>query len=295
MKALVTGAAGFVGSHFTRSLREAGWDVVGCDIAARRPVDCREVFAQDRTRYDLVIHCAAVVGGRLTISHDPLAVAVDLELDAAMFRWAVRTRQPRVVYFSSSAAYATHLQIFAGRRLVEDDIRLDHLHGTPDMTYGWTKLTGEMLARYAADEGVAVHIFRPFSGYGTDQDPSYPFPAYIERALRRDDPFTVWGDGTQTRDFVHIDDIVDCVLTAIDEDYRLPVNIGTGVATSFDQLAAMVCAQVGYKPEIHHDTSKPTGPSHRVADTSRLHELYVPKIDLQTGIDMALHARKVAA
>jgi len=291
--ALITGSAGFVGRHMTGALLERGWYVYGVDIAEDN-ADCRWWFQIDNTRWDLVVHCAAVVGGRQTISNDPMAVAVDLELDAAMFRWAVRSRQPRVVYFSSSAAYPTHLQTLPGR-LREDHIRLDHLHGTPDMTYGWAKLTGEMLARYAEAEGVAVHVFRPFSGYGGDQAVDYPFPAYVARAQRYDDPFTVWGDGTQTRDFVHIDDIVACVLAAVDEDYRLPVNIGTGVATSFNQLAAMVCAQMGYTPEIAHDLTKPTGPSHRVADVGRLHELYVPRIDLETGIDLALHRRRNAA
>lgn len=297
--ALITGMAGFVGRHMRRVLMDRGWSVTGLDVAeADLPgcfrCDCRDYFAERDMRWDLVIHCAAVVGGRLTISNDPLAVAVDLELDAAMFRWAVRTRQPRVVYFSSSAAYPTHLQATPGRRLVEDDIDLDHLHGTPDMSYGWSKLTGELLASYAEAEGVAVHVFRPFSGYGSDQDDSYPFPAYIARAQRRDDPFAVWSDGTHTRDFVHIDDIVECVLTAVEEDYRLPVNIGTGVATSFNQLAAMVYRAANYQPLVLHDLSKPTGPSHRVADTRRLHDLYVPKIDLETGIAMAMRERAAA-
>lgn len=288
MRALVTGHRGFVGSHLAAHLADLGWEVTGCDIAdVQRPVDCREVFERDSTRYDLVVHCAAVVGGRLTISGDPLAVAVDLELDAAMFRWAQRTGQRRVVYFSSSAAYPTFLQEAPGRRLAEHDLDpLASMIGTPDLTYGWAKLTGEMLASHV---NVPVHIFRPFSGYGPGQADDYPFPAYVARAARRDDPFDIWGDGEQARDFVHIDDIVATVMAAIDDDHRGPLNIGTGIGTTFNQLAALVCEQAGYQPAaLCHHLDKPTGPSHRVADVTVSHQVYKPKISLEFGIAEAL-------
>ncbi len=118
-----------------------------------------------------------------------------------MFRWAVRTAQPRVVYFSSSAAYPLYLQTERDfvlsnsgvrrdlgspiRRLAEADLTFEPFVGLPDMVYGWSKITGEMLAGYARAEGVKVHVFRPFSGYGDDQDLCYPFPAFVGRAVAR--------------------------------------------------------------------------------------------------------------
>lgn len=237
--------------------------------------------------YDLVVHCAAVVGGRMTISNDPLAVAVDLAIDSDFFRWAVRTKQSRLVYFSSCATYPVDLQV-PGHKTPESDIVLTGTLGAPDMTYGWTKLTGEMLAQYAEAEGVPVHIFRPFSGYGSDQDDSYPFPAYIDRALRRDDPFEIWGDGTQVRDFVHVDDVVDTVFAAVDADYREPLNIGNGRATSFNELAELVTSTVGYSPEIKHCFDRPVGPAWRVADTINQFELFKPRVTLEEGITRAL-------
>lgn len=283
-RALVTGQRGFVGTHLVHRLEANGWEIDGCDLADG--ADCRTLFATTTIRYDLVVHCAAVVGGRLTISGDPLAVAVDLELDAALFRWAAHTGQHRIVYFSSSAAYPTYLQ---GDRhaLIEDDISLDVI-GRPDLTYGWAKLTGEILARYAEDAGIPVHIFRPFSGYGPDQALDYPFPTYIHRAIRHDPTFHVWGNGRQTRDFIHVDDIVAAVMCAIDQDYRQPVNLGTGRPTSFNELARLVCAPLGYQPDIFHDTSKPVGPVYRVANVERMSKLYVPKVTLEEGIERAL-------
>ncbi len=139
--ALVTGHMGFVGSHMTRALVALGWEVTGVDLEdgglGEHSIDCRTYFAETTKQFDLVVHCAAVVGGRMTISYDPMAVAVDLELDAAMFRWAVATKQPRVVYFSSCAAYPVYLQ-GGGRRCTETDLNpANDLIGRPDLTYGW--------------------------------------------------------------------------------------------------------------------------------------------------------------
>lgn len=289
-QALVTGHKGFVGRHMTAELDRRGWHVHGIDLIDGN--DCRTYFAEfapDAVQYDLVIHCAAVVGGRTTISNDPLAVAVDLSIDSDMFRWAVRTHQPRVVYFSSCAAYPVSLQV-PGHPTPESDLTLNPSIGTPDLTYGWAKVTGEMLAQYAASEGVTMHIFRPFSGYGEDQALDYPFPAYIDRALRRSTPFEIWGDGTQVRDFVHIDDIVGTVFAAIEQDYHDPLNIGWGRATSFNELCEMVTSAAGYTPDFEYHPKRPTGPAWRVADTTNLMSVYHPKITLEEGIERALKA-----
>ena len=295
MKALVTGSAGFIGQHMTRRLEADGHDVLGVDLVDG--IDARDFFRLDDTAFDLVVHCAAVVGGRKTIEGAPLALAVaDLALDAGLFDWALRTRPGRVVYFSSSAAYPTHLQ---GREsdllLRESLITPDLLAGAPDLTYGWTKLTGEMLARHATDEGLRVHVFRPFSGYGPGQSLDYPFPAFIARAVRREDPFDIWGDGEQTRDFIHVDDIVNAVFAAIDSDVYGPVNLATGRPTTFNELAAMVCAAAGHTPEFRHLPAEPVGVHYRVGDPQRMWAFCQPKITLEEGVERALRAVTAAA
>lgn len=293
MKVLLTGSAGFVGRHFDQLLTGAGHDVVRIDIADPvRPVEARDFFRRSRQVFDLVIHLAAVVGGRETIEGEPLSVAVDLAIDADMFAWALRTKPGHVVYFSSSAAYPVALQ----RRgltvpLEEDDIDLDAV-ASPDLTYGWSKLTGEYLAQYVRAEGVPVTVFRPFSGYGTDQNLAYPFPAFIDRAARGLDPFEIWGDGTQVRDFIHIDDITQAVMAAVRNGIEGPINLGTGIGTSFNQLAEMVTRAAGYSPEIKHLEAKPTGVHHRVAEPARMLSFYRPRIWLGEGIEHALKARR---
>lgn len=205
-------------------------------------------------------------------------------------RWLVRTGTPRAVYFSSSAAYPVALQQPGDvRRLYEEDINLQYAE-EPDATYGLAKLTGEKLAGYAEAEGCRILIPRPFSGYGEDQDPCYPFPAFIQRAKRRDDPFEIWGSGDSTRDWIHIDDLTGATLALLDADVTGPVNLGWGRATSFDELARIVTAAAGYRPQFKHRVDAPQGVHHRVCDPTRMLNHYVPTVTLEEGVRRTLNA-----
>lgn len=282
--ACVTGSKGFVGRHMAVALYDAGYEVVGIDSRGGR--DCRDFFQHVDTRFDLLVHCAAVVGGRTFIDGQPLKLACeDLSIDAALFDFALRTKPQRLVYFSSSAAYPVLYQGERGwHRLVEGDIHQDYPQ-VPDSTYGWVKLTGE---RLAALVDVPCHVFRPFSGYGSDQALDYPFPRFIQRARERHDPFEIWGPLHSTRDWVHIDDIVGAVMAAIDQDVRGPVNICTGRATSFDKLARLVSYAAGYLPELVSVHDAPTGVIHRVGDPTLMNTFYTPRVSLEEGILRAL-------
>jgi nucleoside-diphosphate-sugar epimerase len=304
VKALVTGSAGFLGRHFSAELEQRGWTVNGCDIDGdlhgEAGTDAHAVFAGDhyRDRYDLVVHCAALEPHRKAIDSNPLHMAANLRLDADMFRWAVTTGQRRVLYLSSSAAYPVDLQTGAFRRrmwrLAENDLRPDE-PGLPDAGYGWTKLTGERLARDAGRAGLAVHVVRPFSGYGSDQSPLFPFGAFIDRAWRRVDPFPIWGDGQQVRDFIHVDDLVAGALAVVDADERRPVNLCTGVGTTMLELAEMVCEQVDYQPHFEVHPDQPTGVHYRVGEPYRLRPYHLPTIGVRQGIARALADRAADA
>ena len=282
MDVLITGSHGFVGRYFVNKLQ--GHNLTLIDL--KNGQDCRQFFQREDKQYDLVIHLAAIVGGRESIEGKPLAVADNLSIDSEFFQWCLKTKPKKVVYFSSSAAYPTWKQedMFAGRQLKESDISWKAQIGIPDMTYGWSKLTGEYLAQFVPN----VHIFRPFSGYGWDQDLTYPFPMYVERAIERQDPFEVWGPGTQTRDFIHMKDVVEAVMTAVDLGITESINLGTGRATSFIELAKMCMTEVGYQGNIETRPDKPVGCMHRVSDNSKLLSFYTPKITLEEGIAEAV-------
>ena len=282
MKVLITGNKGFVGRYFTEELSQIpNINITGADI--KDGIDCRDLFKRDDTQYDLVIHLAAIVGGRESIEGRPLAVADNLSIDSEFFQWCLKTQPRKIVYFSSSAAYPISLQCDKNIKLKEFDISLKH-PGAPDMTYGWSKLVGEYLSQFVPN----VHIFRPFSGYGWDQDLTYPFPMYVKRAVERHDPFEVWGSGEQTRDFIHMKDVVGAVLAAVREGITEPVNLGTGRSTSFLQLAQLCMDTVGYQGEIKTNPDKPVGCMFRVSDNKKMLEFYTPKITLEQGISEAV-------
>ncbi len=250
----------------------------------------KKAYGVNVDHFSSVYHFAAIVGGRAKIDGDPIAVALDLSIDAEFFYWVCRHRPDRVLYASSSAAYPVRLQ--NGNESValrETDISFesDRL-GRPDMTYGWSKLTGEYLARLTATHyGIPVACVRPFSGYGEDQDLTYPVPALAARAARREDPIEVWGSGKQARDFVHIDDCVDCILLAADRVCDgSAVNIGSGKRVTFIEVINILCRIAGYAPAIKPLYDKPVGVQTRFADTLFASKKlkWQPRISLEEGL-----------
>lgn len=322
MKVLVTGGFGFVGRWFVAELLRVGADVHVVDNVhpgsgavtpgsswlggdpTKRPgfsfetSDCRAFFSRDNSKWDLVIHLAAVVGGRLTIEGNPLAVAEDLSIDAEFWGWAVRSRPGKIIHFSSSAAYPVRLQTASSyRRLAESDIDFSEGLSAPDLTYGWAKLTSEYLATFAtAQYGLSVFNFRPFSGYGEDQDLSYPFPAIVKRAIDAKDsgkagePFIVWGSGLQERDFIHISDIVRlCMLAVVERKSIDAINLGTGQATNFLALANTALLHVGLECDVRGEEKMPEGVFSRCADVSKLEStLGSSSVSLDEGVLKAM-------
>lgn len=258
MRVFVTGSAGFVGRHMMAELQRRGHQTVGCDIV--EGWDALDTFRVNEQRADLVVHCAARSPHRLAIDGDPGMHPYNAMLDAAMFEWAIRTRQRHVLYFSSCAA----------------------ADGPVD-GYAATKLAGERLAAEARRAGVTVTVVRPYSGYGADQSEDFPFRAMLERARRRDDPFQIWGDGSQVRDWVHIDDVIGQSLRAVAEGMDGPVPVATGVGTSMLELAQLMCKTAGYEPEFEFRLDRPAGAGRRVGAP-----YYAPRVSLADAVERAL-------
>lgn len=297
MRALVTGSSGFVGRHIIEALDSRGYQIEECDI--KNGDDARDLFRSSDERYDLIVHAAYLVGGRESIDGLNLNLATNISLDGEAFNYALRTKAGRFLYFSSSAAYPVRLQRGdIPHSLRESDIFLNPKeeasylrHPEPDAHYGWAKLTGEKMAEQARKLGLNVHVVRPFSGYGEDQGDEYPFPSIVQRAL--DGDYYVWGPREQTRDWIHIDDVVDACMRIIDLNYQKPVNLCTGRGTTMGQLLTKVVKQAyGIQirdTDITYDENKPTGVIHRVGDPTRLFsEVYRPRISLAEGIRRAI-------
>lgn len=285
MKALVTGSAGFVGRHMVAELQRRGYSVTGVDP---RPAmygwqaDMVGWVQQDRFRYDLVVHAAAAAPHRAAIDSQPATHIYNQLLDAALFDWAVRTRQGRVLYLSSCAALD---------RPEPDRITLGQIPrppvGGPD-DYGLLKLTGERMAQQARAAGLPVTVVRPYSGYGEDQGEDWPFGAFAARARRGDDPFPIWGDGQQVRDWIHIDDVVNGALAVTESGTTEPVSLCTGVGTAMVDVARMLCEAAGYEPEFELRGDRPAGVPWRVGDPSTLLKFYTPRVTLDEGVKRAV-------
>jgi GDP-L-fucose synthase len=317
-KVLVTGGAGFVGRHVVARLLERGDEVHCVDkivpltgglLPEKWPLfspldhknfhfyheDCRDYFQRVKdTDFDYAFHLAAMVGGREMIENNPLAVADDLSIDAEYWQWAVRAKPQKSLCFSSSAAYPIKFQREKGYQLLKEEmISFEDDIGMPDMSYGWAKLTCEYLARLAYEKhGLKSVVYRPFSGYGEDQDDNYPFPAICKRVLaNRGKPLvTVWGTGRQMRDFIHIEDCVTGIIKTMDRiDDAGAINLATGLYTSFIDFAKIAAELCGFRPEVKGTSDKPEGVFARAGDPAKLNRLgFKHTIDFRSGVERAL-------
>jgi len=301
-RALVTGGCGFVGRHLVRRLILMDYHVTIVDNFYKgsgylpiekwpdninvnkylnqitfHNMDCRHFFKNESIYFDEIFHLAAVVGGRMVIETEPLAVGKDLSIDADFFYWlsALKQKPIKVHYFSSSAAYPIELQGFTNHNsLREIDINFNnHYLGRPDLTYGWSKLTGEYLANiYYQKFQCPIICYRPFSGYGEDQDLTYPFPSIVKRCFesKDDTPILVWGSGHQVRDFIYIEDCIDLICNHSHEIFDASaINISTGIATSFNNLCNTILNLLGKKNNIINNADKPEGVFYRVGSIDR--------------------------
>jgi nucleoside-diphosphate-sugar epimerase len=325
MTSLVTGGCGFVGRHLIFRLLSLGHDVwviddlstglhpdqwlpanphltfLHEDVAVTMLKQLGKIPARyDFPKFDYVFHLASVVGGRAVIDGDPMYVAVDLGLDALFFLWLVRNKERvgRVLYASSSAAYPIKLQAKEGHVALQESM-IDFTTGDvgqPDMTYGWSKLTGEYLSYLAAKQyGIKISCVRPFSGYGEDQDLTYPVPAIAYRVARGDSPITVWGTGEQGRDFVHIEDCITAMLLTIDRiSDGSGVNIGTGVLTTFKEVAALFAKLAGSNAAVQPMIGKPVGVQSRYCDPAHMQRVldWKPTISMEEGFGRVLEAAR---
>lgn len=308
MRVLITGAAGFLGRRFVAAHLAAGDTVVGIDDLSsegsfwphalpamdRLEMDAGRYFAAEHTQavaYDLAYHFAAPVGGRLKIEGDPLYNADSLRLDSLFFRWASKGNVKQCVYPSSSAVYGVRMQGQDGICLHEAMFRPnDPTWQAPDEMYGFTKLAGEVLAWKAAKYGVNTLCIRPFSGYGEGQSFDYPVPSIARRALLREDPLVIWGSGTQTRDFIHVDDLVAATMKAAASGTTgyWAMNIASGRETSFLSVARLCAEIVGYTPRIVTDETKPEGVSRRYGDASTMLKYHTPEVGLREGLERVI-------
>jgi len=268
LKILVTGSEGFLGTHTVRHLQEQGHTVIGID---------QDIFVDGLPddNFDVLFHFAAFVGGRKGIDNNLYQVARNMELDRLTFEWA-ETHVGKLIYPSSCAAYPKKLQTQAGTPMRED-----MTGGETFDIYGMTKLVAESMLRVAK---IKSHIIRPFTIYGPGQSTDYPLPAIIQRAKQGE--CSVWGSGTQVRDWVHIDDALKVFDYLVHREEPIVLNIGTGIPLTFKQVAEIIYKEVnGTTVPVQIQTNEPEGAGYRYADITLLKSLGLePTMSFAQGV-----------
>jgi UDP-glucose 4-epimerase len=309
-RVLVTGGASFIGSHLAEDLVSLGANVrVADDFSSGSRQNLRAVedevtvlegdlkrksFAEEATAgVDTVFHLAADHGGRGYIANNPANCATNMSMDNIVFETAVDNGVDRVSFASSACTYPTDVQQ-EKRRLSEDMISFDERGGAyADEVYGWAKLMGERSLQAFHDQyGVDASSVRIFTAYGPRENETHAIIALLAKAYARQDPFQIWGDGEQTRNFTYVKDITRALRLAAENitDGRA-INAGTHEYISINEVTEVIFDRLGWRPDrIEYQTDKPVGVKHRAADTTRAAELlgWEPRYALEEGIERTL-------
>jgi nucleoside-diphosphate-sugar epimerase len=302
MKCLVTGAAGFIGSHLCRRLLDDGHEVVGLDafipyyprplkeanLADLRPRPdfsflCRDLRtdliddALDQT--DTVFHLAAMAGLAKSWTDFDLYASCNLTATQRLLE-AVRQQQVRrFIYVSTSSVY--------GRYASGDET----LPTRPTSPYGVTKLAGENLCRaFAEERELPLVVLRYFSVYGPGQRPDMGYHKFID-CLLTGSPISIFGDGQQARGNTYIDDCVDATVRAAGAIHGETFNVGGGEVANVWEILAKLEKITGQRAVVRSEAARAGDQRSTSADTGKLtrHLGWQPRVGLDEGL-----ARQVA-
>ena len=303
---LVTGGSSFIGSTLADRLIERGAKIrvvddltsghlgnIAGQIAAgniefiradlRDPGIARGAMEGVHT----VFHLAADHGGRGYVDLHQAGPASNFFLDGLIFWEAVRAKVHKVVFASSGCVYPNFLQSDVNKEvfLTED---LTKGPNDADNTYGWAKLMAEFtLQAYYKEHGLKAASCRYFTVYGPRGVENHAVIAMIARAFVRQDPFDVWGDGMQIRNWTYVDDIVSGTILAAEKiNDGTAVNLGTMERIRVKDAAQMVLDNAGHQAQIRLRPDMPTGPVNRVADNTLAKTLlgWEPKTSFREGL-----------
>lgn len=293
-RVLVTGGASFISSHLIDLLIAKGARRIRAvdDLSSGRLANIQSHLdagrvellkadlltpgvAQEAVRgMDVVFHLAAIHGGRGFVDLHQAACAQNLALDGMLIKAAYEAGVEKFVFASSGCVYPNYLQSDVSRELYLSE----EMVGPPyeaDNMYGWAKLMTEMTLRaYHRDLGFRSASCRFFTVYGERGVENHAVIAMIARAFVRQDPFEVWGDGTQIRNWTYVGDIVRGMALAAERiDDGTAVNLGTEERTRVIDAVREVMRYTGHRAEVKLLPHMPTGPLNRVASNRLAQEL----------------------
>lgn len=297
-KVLVTGGTGMIGIYLVERLLKEGAIVriASLDDPSRAPKGT-EFKRVDLTRFDnclevckdmdYVFSLVGIKGSPKMTQEKPANCFVPMIMfNTNMMEAARQQKVERYLYTSTIGVYSP-AEIFK-----EDDV-WKTFPSKNDWYGGWAKRMGELQGEaYEKQYGWKnIAIVRPANVYGKydsfDSD-AMVIPSLIKRALDGEDPFIVWGDGSQIRDFIHSDDVARGMMMALEKcpGPMIPINLGSGRGYSIKELVEVIMKNLDKKPKVVYDTTKPTGDKIRLMDITKAKELiaWEPEISLEQGI-----------
>jgi UDP-glucuronate 4-epimerase len=302
MRLLITGMAGFIGSHLTERLLARGHEVTGLDnfdpfYARSRKEANLAVLGKGRcvegdilhpgaldgilgaAHYDAVVHLAALAGVGPSLAVPSRYMRVNVEGTVLVAEAMVRHGVPRMIFASSSSVYGGNTKV-----PFDEDDRIDD----PVSPYAASKRAGELALQAAVHTtGIAATALRFFTVYGPRQRPDMAIHKFI-RAIDGGEPVILRGDGATSRDYTYIDDIIDGTVAAVERStpgFRA-YNLGGSHATRLDDLVARIGRALGKTPRIEVVSEMRGDVQHTLAGVARAHaELgYDPQVGLDEGL-----------
>jgi nucleoside-diphosphate-sugar epimerase len=320
---LVTGGAGFIGSHLVDILIEKNAYVTIADDLSTGSLDNvfevwakygldpqrngKKIVAANQTFFkcdledknqvadivkdqEIVFHLAANIGGRGYIDTHPAECCKNFAVNHNVIEEAFKANVERIHYSSTACVYPTSLQSkYDSGYLLKESDAFKNGWANCDGEYGWSKFMGELeLLAFHRENGLKCSISRYVTAYGERENDTHAIISLIRRAIERHDPYLVWGNGKQDRDFTYVSDIVNGTLLSAEKiTDGTPLNLGTSKRYKIRDVVDRILEITNYKPrEVIFDKTKPVGVLSRALDISKSKRLlsWEPKVSLEEGL-----------
>lgn len=294
----VLGANGFIGKHLVRFLKSKGHYVRAVTSPRLREIilEADESFVADGMDYEQILLATknttylfgfmANMGGIGYFSQANYYPPIhNYTMDLNMLRACEENGVKRLFYPSSACAYPLYLMA-KGKHLTEEML---NCYAAPDQMYGWEKLTMTKLMRKSPIDcrvGVLHTIYGEGQEYEGEKAKFPPQVAYNALQSKKTGVLSVWGDGTQTRTFLHIQDAIEKIYEVMMSNlYHGEVNIGSDKEVSISEVVKLCLKIIGISPKVKHDLKKPVGPKKRRCSNQKFNQFYTyrDKVSLEEG------------